>query len=108
LTTDRLLAADHDSARDLYAARVGGGFPEVEQSSSCVSSDECRTPPVAAPSPSSAASPTFQGPGNVKSVFKCPKGKVRKQGRCVKKAKKKARRHHAGKSRAGANGRAKR
>jgi hypothetical protein len=88
LTTDRLLAADHDSARDAYAARIGGGFPEAEQAQSCVSPDECRTAPVVPSSDPSAGSGSFTGPGNVSSApKKCPKGKMRKKGRCVRKPK---------------------
>jgi hypothetical protein len=86
LTTDRLLASDYDSARDAYAARIGGGFPEAEQAQTCVSPDECRTAPVVPSSAPSAGSGSFTGPGNVHGAAKCPKGKVRKKGRCVKKS----------------------
>lgn len=105
-TTDRLLAADHDSARDVYAARVGGGFPEAEQISGCISADECRTVPAATPTKATLGSSSLTSSGNVtSSSSKCPRGKVRKHGRCVKKkrATAKKRHHRSALSRAGAN-----
>lgn len=94
LTADRILPSDHDSAADAYAARIGGGFPEAGEAQRCVSADECRTAPVSPP-PTPAVGSTAPQAGNPPATRPgCPKGKVRKNGRCVKKPKKKHHRAH--------------
>ena len=110
ITEARLVGADYDNAYDVYDAHVCGGegvpcIAEPVSSPPCDSGDSCK----AAPSPQPeifgpAPSATFTGAGNAleepakpavktgkpkKKTVKCAKGKVRnKQGRCVKKAKK--------------------
>jgi hypothetical protein len=88
-TRERLVSSDTDEQIDLYDAREGGGFPgEGEVGSPSCRGEACQTvgPPPVIPSPGSSG---FQGSGNVKPR-KCPKGKVKKNGKCtkVKKAKK--------------------
>jgi hypothetical protein len=61
-THARLVAADVDTAGDLYDARIGGGFAAPGSASSCAS-DECSTPALA-PVDSTPASLTFVGSGN--------------------------------------------
>jgi hypothetical protein len=68
----------------LYVARVGGGFPTVTPPTPCTG-EGCRSAPTPKPADSGPITPNFSGPGNTKTQPKCPKGKVRKNGRCVKK-----------------------
>jgi hypothetical protein len=89
LTAGSLVGADPGAA-DLYDARIGGGFPEASEPLAC-EGDACQ------PLPSPPADPTLTtlltGPGNPPVRFpkqKCPKGKVKHKGKCVKKATKKA------------------
>jgi WD40-like Beta Propeller Repeat len=87
LTQSRLTGKDVDVALDLYDARVGGGEPPLVKPVEC-SGDACQQPAVP-PNDQTPGSLTFQGAGN---VLACPKGKVKKHGRCVKKHK--AKKHH--------------
>jgi DNA-binding beta-propeller fold protein YncE len=91
LTNSRLSAKDQDSAGDVYDARVGGGEPQLVKPVEC-DGDACQ-PPATPPVDSTPGSLTFSGAGN---VVECPKGKVKKNGRCVKKQQKKAKhkKHH--------------
>jgi hypothetical protein len=110
LTRERLSAADKDDEADVYDARVGGIEAVLEPEESCVG-EGCRS---AAPRPTypSAATATFQGPGNVKPANKpCPKGKkkVKRKGKtvCVPKKKPKKQKAKAKKQKqAGKSGRA--
>ncbi|HYP54980.1 MAG TPA: hypothetical protein VEQ41_01580 [Solirubrobacterales bacterium] len=79
---------------DVYDARIGGGFPYTAPPEPCdVLAFECEgqaTPPPTVPAP---ASNGFNGAGNVPTKPKrprCRNGKVRRRGRCVVKAKKRA------------------
>jgi hypothetical protein len=61
-TADQLVPQDTDTQQDVYDARIDGGFPGLPSPASC--QETCQgalTPP---PSPLSAASTTFSGPGN--------------------------------------------
>jgi hypothetical protein len=85
LTAGSLVKAD-PGALDLYDARVGGGFAEATEPLAC-EGDACQ------PLPSQPVDPTLTtlltGPGNPPVRFpkdKCPKGKVKKKGKCVKKS----------------------
>jgi hypothetical protein len=104
-TGDRLVPGDEDGLFDVYDVRVGGGLasqnppppPEI-----CVVGT-CRGAGTTPPSIPSAGSAGFQGPGDPQRK-RCPKGKVRKGGKCVKKSHK-PRKHHQkrqAKQRAGA------
>jgi hypothetical protein len=88
LTAGSLVKAD-PGAQDLYVARIGGGFPEPAEPLAC-QGDACQ------PLPSPPVDPTLTtllaGPGNPPVRFpktKCPKGKVKHKGKCVKKGTKK-------------------
>jgi hypothetical protein len=93
-TASQLLPSDGDSAQDVYAVRVGGGFPTVT-TNPCTpdGGGGCQGPPGPAPANLGAASGSFSGAGNVTPAAKnrpkrCPKGtrKVSRKGkiRCVK------------------------
>jgi len=102
LTAGSLVKAD-PGAVDLYDARVGGGFPEASEPIPC-EGDACQ------PLPSPPVDPTLTtlltGPGNPAVRYpktNCPKGKVRRKGRCVKRgnAKKRKAKRGATKGRGG-------
>jgi hypothetical protein len=94
ITRQRLSAWDKDSSRDVYDARIDGGFPEPPPTKAPCNGDSCRvgipSPPPTAPS----SSADLTGPGDPPVRRGCPRGKhaVKKRGktRCVK-----PRRHHA-------------
>jgi hypothetical protein len=93
-----------DAQRRLYDARIGGGFDFPQPPVPC-SLEACQGNPSAPPNDQTPGSATFSGPGNqtnaqaplkqcaggkcVKSQShkRCAKGKVLKQGKCVKKRK---------------------
>jgi hypothetical protein len=74
----------------IYDARENGGFFVVPAQPPCVASDECHGPGTqAAPSPDIGS---YGGaPTGVATPSTCPKGKVRRKGRCVKPPHKKRR-----------------
>jgi len=71
LTPARLSATDTDQELDLYDARVGGSPATVPPSSEC-SGEGCQ-PIASAPSETSPASASFNGPGNLHR--RCVKGR---------------------------------
>lgn len=87
----------------IYDARVNGGFPAISSPPACTTADACRTP--VSPQPSLYGAPssqTFSGAGNLAppeakakarpkaKPVRCKKGFVKKKGKCVRKAGKKA------------------
>jgi len=90
-TYARLVPQDGDSAQDVYVARVDGGVPPPPTPPSACQGSACQqgtpSPPLA--EPSTAA---LRGSGNLTPSTACPKGKVRRGGKCVKKQQK--RQHH--------------
>lgn len=96
VTREQLLPQDKDDRLDLYDARAPHtpgevlGFPEGE-TAPCVG-EACKGPIASPPVQQSAGSGEFSGPPNPKHV--CPKGKVRKHGKCVRKHHKHHKRHH--------------
>lgn len=94
-TVERLLPQD-PGLIDIYDARVQGGFPAPPAPPAACEGEACQGPvsPPSDPTPSSAS---FHGAGNVTEAktkrMKCPKGKVKKRGRCVKKQPKRAHRN---------------
>jgi hypothetical protein len=88
LTPDAL-----DAYNRIYDARLGGGidFPEVPKPCPL---EVCQGTPKGAPEEQAPGSGSFAGPGNKPAARGCPKGKARRQGRCVKKAKAGKRRQH--------------
>ena len=103
-TKQPLLGWDTDGSRDVYDVRIGGGFPEPAPVIAPCNGDGCK--PGASPPPpaSPQASATVEGPGNRKPPPPhCTRGKVRKNGKCVKK--KQPRKHHTKRAkRTGRNG----
>jgi hypothetical protein len=101
LTPDAL-----DGYARLYDARVGGGFEFPVPPRPCPL-EVCQGTPKGAPEEPLPGTAFFQGPGNqsAEGTKSCPKGKVRRHGKCVKKAHKpKHKKHHRvanGKGRAG-------
>ncbi len=82
------LVTQDPGLRDIYDARIGGGFPPLPPKPVICEGEACPPPPVPAP-PAPAPSSRAQSPGNVKpKTKKCPKGKhkVKRKGkvRCVK------------------------
>lgn len=102
VTRQALTWQDTDVVADVYTARVGGGIPEPLAPPACaVLADACQGALETAPVPTDSGSSSFAGQGNLapKPQSKpCPKGKVRKGDRCVKKkakTKKKAAKNRA-------------
>jgi DNA-binding beta-propeller fold protein YncE len=96
LTAARLSSTDIDTAFDVYDAHVCRAespcFPAPPPPAPECDGDACQQPatPPAHPTPGTAL---LNGPGN---VTQCPKGKVRRAGRC---AKRQAKKHHKKKHR---------
>jgi hypothetical protein len=93
-----LLPQDGDVAADIYVARQGGGFPLPMPPTVCdpLQEGSCQSaalPPAAPPAPASLA---FSGPGNQGKPARCRKGRVKRRGRCVRKARKGKARKQAG------------
>jgi len=91
--TDGSLVSSDPGASDLYDARIGGGFPDPIPPILC-EGDACQSLP--SPPVDPTLTTLLSGPGNPGVRYpkaKCPKGKVRRKGRCVLKGK----HHHAGK-----------
>jgi hypothetical protein len=110
LTPDAIDASNH-----LFDARIGGGFDFPSPPPPC-SLEACQGTPLPAPNDATPASLSFSGPGNQTSGSaapkkstqskkcvgsrcvthpgkkRCVKGKVRKHGKCVKVARKRAKR----------------
>jgi hypothetical protein len=88
-TAARQVPSDSNSADDVYASRIGGGFPTPEGTFvTCLSGDECKAPPAPVAPPVNPGSASWVGPDNPPppaAAAKCKKGSVRKAGKCVKK-----------------------
>jgi hypothetical protein len=95
-TNAALSPADGDERTDVYDARIDGGFSFAEN----VCSGEGCQPPVSPPPPATPRASEQPGPGNPAQPKPCPKGKVRKHGKCVKKSSKKhsGKKHHGKKA----------
>jgi hypothetical protein len=85
LTASGLLPQDYGLI-DVYDARAGGGFPPPQGPPAACEGEACQGLPSPPDDPTPASS-SFQGAGNVaaKPSRPCPKGKVRRKGRCVAK-----------------------
>jgi hypothetical protein len=100
ITTQSLLPGDTDNTRNLYDARIGGGFPEPPQPPVCESQEGCHNALQQPPGSVSSGSSRFQGPEEDASHLVCPKGQVQRKGSCAIKHKKKHRKagkHHQSK-----------
>jgi hypothetical protein len=88
--------ADENGERTkIYDARVGGGLFALPRAPGCRASDECHGPGTIAPGPPQIGSSGPTSDGNNAVSKGCPKGKVKKHGKCVKKAQKKHGKKHA-------------
>ena len=86
-TREQLVGWDDNDNYDVYDHRAGGGFPEPPPPSPICEGEACKPPPP--PAPSSGPTPgtaNLQDPGNAAKPrsTRCPKGKVRRKARCVK------------------------
>lgn len=90
LTSESLDGGDLGET-DVYDARANGGFPEIKPED-CFG-DDCQSLPPAPedPTPGTLRSSGTGNPPTAHPRKRCPRGKVRKKGRCVKK------KHHRGK-----------
>ena len=91
-TLSSLLPQDYGLI-DIYDARAGGGLPMPSAAASC-EGEACQSPP-APPNDPTPGSSSFEGAGNVNEAGAkpCKRGKVRRGGKCVKKAHPKHSRH---------------
>jgi hypothetical protein len=95
-TRQSLVGQDRDENADLYDARVGGGIAAQNPPTPASCAGEgCLGPVVSSPVFGTPTSTTFSGSGNLKPPAKpkkvlarCPKGKKRSHGKCVKKSRK--------------------
>ena len=95
-TFQALTPSDGDDAGDVYDARLGGGF-SFAQAAAC-SGETCQS--LASPPPAAPVSMTTQPPADPGNVKPCPKGRVAKGSRCIKK---KAKHHRNSHKRTGHN-----
>jgi hypothetical protein len=89
-TGARLTATDVDTSLDVYDARIDGGFPQHQEG---CAGETCQPPTSASPSSSASPANHPNGEGNLKPKT-CPKGKVLKGKKCVKKHQKKHKTKH--------------
>ena len=98
--TEQSLVQQDPGQFDLYDAREGGGFtPPPPPKDPCETEATCLPGQTPAPPPPGVGPSQSPSSGNVKpkAKKKCPKGKVRRHGKCVKKHKKhKAAQHKKG------------
>jgi hypothetical protein len=88
-TRDQLTLKDQDELFDLYDAREGGGIAaETETNGGGCQGESCQAP-ISQPNDPTPSSSSFEGAGNItgSKAGHCPKGKVARKGRCVKKHK---------------------
>lgn len=87
-TAEGLVGQDTDEGFDLYAARVGGGFPEPPTAPAQCSGEACRSSESVPPTPPNLGSSSSKKTGSKPAAVRCRKGthKVKKNGkaRCVK------------------------
>ena len=96
VTPQQLTPYDFDTVYDLYDLRVGGGFlPPPKAQEPCDPATTCQG--AAAPAPALLApggSATVAAPGNPPPPRpRCPKGKVRRHGKCMPKRSRRKKHH---------------
>jgi hypothetical protein len=93
LTGSQLVPQDTDAALDVYDAHVCSAevscLPEPAPPAPACEGDACQ-PPAVPPNDPTPGSLTANGAGN---VLECPKGKVKRSAKCVKKHKAKKKQH---------------
>jgi hypothetical protein len=89
-TSSQLVPTDRDHLYDVYDAHENGGLASQNQTPTapCGSKQACQGAQTAAGGTASSGTSTFVGPENPSPPGACKKGFVRKQGKCVKHAKK--------------------
>jgi hypothetical protein len=96
-TPAALLPQDGDTSVDVYVARAGGGFPQPEEAAPCQPDESLPGAPCQEggqqPTPPNATSANAVTAGNPLRKPSCAKGKVRRNGRCVKPRKRHHRKH---------------
>lgn len=96
-TTDALVRSDTDNALNLYDARIGGGFAEPPAPAPpCASGETCRSAGSGAPAAGTPTTLSHTGAGNVIPRKGCKHGKVKRNGRCVKKNNHRKHKKHRG------------
>ncbi len=99
-TRDTLVPEDlNGSLVKIYDARAGGGFPYTPPPVSCKAADECHGAGSPPPAPQAVNTILGSGGNHVAKKGRCPKGKVRRNGKCVKKSHRKKHPTHHGKKR---------
>jgi hypothetical protein len=100
LTRERLVGWDVDTSRDLYDARVGGGFPEPVPVAARCSGPACQGGAGSVPGAPRVGTNTLDGAGDLGAVLKphaarraCRRGFVRKRVRGKRRCVRRARRH---------------
>jgi hypothetical protein len=88
----------------VYDAREGGGFLFEAQRAPCAAADECRGAGTQAPGPPNINSQTGTEKPGLKPALRCPKGKVKRNGKCVKRRKHRRHRKAHQKRRQSTNG----
>jgi hypothetical protein len=97
LTRQHLVGWDVDDNMDVYDARVGGGFPEPPPQPPSCEGEACRNAGSVPTSIPGAGTAVFEGPQNEPRSLDCRHGRVKRNGKCVKKPHKKRhskRTHH--------------
>jgi hypothetical protein len=98
-TAQSLVPQDADAIKDIYDVRVQGGLPAQHALPQIPCKGEaCKPALTPPPAVSQPATSNFRGPPNQRPPRICPKGRVRRHGRCLKPPrhrKPKHRRHRA-------------
>jgi hypothetical protein len=94
LTTQPFARSDTDKALSLYDARVNGGFPEPPPPVVCESEEACHTAHQQPPASSTSGTSHFEGPEEGPNHPRCPKGQVKRHGKCVKPHRHRKAKHH--------------
>jgi hypothetical protein len=92
-----LVSGAEEGVRHVYVARIGGGYSPPPGPPACAGGD-CRTGGGAVSTSPGASSARFVGPGNQVPRARCKRGFAHRDGKCVKKLKRRraVRRKHRG------------
>jgi hypothetical protein len=92
-----LVSGAEEGVRHVYVARIGGGYSSPPGPPACAGGD-CRTGGGAVSTSPGASSARFVGPGNQVPRARCKRGFAHRDGKCVKKLKRRraVRRKHRG------------
>lgn len=105
MTAERLLAADGDTAFDVYDARADGGFPEPAAAAApCGSEAQCRPPATPAPEFPQPGTASFSGSGNAKAATPSPHHRKHRHKKHRRRHRRSKHRHHAGAARISSSG----